>query len=107
MTSQLITPPDKIISDNSYLVINAVDSEIENLIIWLKTINDSYDIHFWHDRMSERDWAIELARKVRYVLANSNPVADLIRTELGSVPIIYWGSQYQYQTLVDYFISNK
>jgi hypothetical protein len=68
MPSQIITPPDVILSDRSVLLINALDNEVENLILFLRTIPQEYDIHLYHVEMfDDQDWVKNLVAKVSKV----------------------------------------
>lgn len=71
MSSQIITPPDKILGPNSFLVINAVDNEVDTLVLWLKTVPELYDIHLWHVQMPDADmWLLHVISGVNFILVN-------------------------------------
>lgn len=71
MSSQIITPPDKILSPHSYLVINAVDNDVDTLVLWLKTVPELYDIHLWHVQMPDSDmWLFHVISGVSFILVN-------------------------------------
>jgi hypothetical protein len=71
MPSQIITPPDVILSDRSVLLINALDNEVENLILFLRTIPQEYDIHLYHVEMfDDQDWVKNLVAKVKHIGLN-------------------------------------
>ena len=48
MPSQFITPPDHLPTKQNILIINALETELATLVLWLKTVSDEYDIHLYH-----------------------------------------------------------
>jgi hypothetical protein len=110
MTSRLITPPDKLISNDSYFIINAVDSDVEKLVMHLRTSSQVYDLHLYHSGMKEHlEWAKELARICKTIIINEN-FTPIIDDDLGDIldlrlkDIVYYGYTSDYNELVDYFI---
>lgn len=71
MPSQIITPPDIILTGTSILIINALDDEVENLILYLRTQQEEYDIHLYHAEMfDDKEWAIKVAKRCNHILLN-------------------------------------
>lgn len=71
MSSRIITPPDKFLTARSFLVINAIDTEIDTLVLWLKTVPETYDIHLWHVQMPDTEmWLYQVINGVQHVLIN-------------------------------------
>lgn len=71
MSSRIITPPDKFLTARSYLIINAIDTEIDTLVLWLKTVPETYDIHLWHVQMPDTEmWLYQVINGVQHVLIN-------------------------------------
>lgn len=110
MTSRLITPPDKLLSTESYFIINAVDSDVEKLVMHLRTSSQTYDLHLYHSGMHEHlEWARDLARVCKTIIINEN-FTPIIDDRLGDIldvrlnDIVYFGYTSDYNELVDYFI---
>lgn len=112
MSSQLITPPDQIDSGDAYLIINAVDEEIECLILWLKTVVDNYDIHLYNTNMPDTEWACSLASKVKHILVNDK-YTDLLDARLHRIldmrpeSVFFIGNNQKFKAPVEYFILNR
>jgi hypothetical protein len=111
MTSRLITPPDKLRSPNNFLICNAVDEDVDQLVMYLKTCPRTYDIHLYHSGMeSALEWVNDLAREVETVIINEkfyaildSKLQDIL--ELRQQSIVYYGESNNHLNLVDYFIS--
>jgi hypothetical protein len=111
MTSRLITPPDKLRSANNFLVCNAIDEDVDKLVMYLKTCPRTYDIHLYHSGMeSALDWVRDLAREVTTVIINEkfyavldSKLQDIL--ELRRQSIVFYGESTDHLNLVDYFIS--
>jgi len=112
MPSQLITPPDQIIEHPSYLIINAVDAQVESLVIYLKTTNKKYNIHLWHVEMEEEKWVLSVAQQVDLVLYNAkferfivDPLLSVLTDRFGTV--VSFGEEEDYKDLVDFFLKQS
>lgn len=113
MPSQLITPPDKIFEHPSYLIINAVDAEVDALVVWLKTDTNNYNIHLWHVEMDDEPWILKVVDTVDTILLNSkyisaikDPVQSHLQARIQSI-YTYGSEQSDYADLVDYFANHK
>lgn len=112
MSSQIITPPDKIFSPYSYLVINALDKDVDLLVLWLKTVPEKYDIHLYHQLMKESDfWLLETIAQVKVVLVNYEYLEHMsyhARRQLDRrLNWSYFGKGTDYPDLVQFFIQNR
>jgi len=113
MPSQLITPPDRIHSKHAFLIINAIDTSIETLVLWLQTVHDEYDLHLYHSKMiTYHDWAIQIAEWVPKILVEINHT-KYINARLQTVidrrsdSVTYFGPGTEYSELVQYFLRNR
>ena len=107
--SKIITPPDKIYSDNSFLVINAVDTYIDLLVLWLKLIPHKYDIHLWHLNMENtNNWLWESVCRTKCILVNNefkdNLQPAIINLINSQDHVHYFGINTDYKDLVKFFI---
>lgn len=113
MPSQLITPPDRIQSNHSYLIINAIDTSVDTLVLWLQTVPDEYDIHLYHsDMITYHDWAVQVAEWVPKILVEANYVKYLVerlQQVLDRRPdaVVHFGPGSAYPELVQYFLKNR
>lgn len=113
MPSQLITPPDRIQSAHGYLIINAIDTSVDTLILWLQTVPDEYDIHLYHSEMvTYHDWAVQVAEWVPKILVETNHVKYLVSRlhqvlERRSESVVHFGPGSEYPELVQYFLKNR
>lgn len=108
MPSRLITPPEKFDREDSYLIINALDAEVDTLVLWLKTVPIEYDFYFYHDQMPDKLWPEDLAYSVKKVLVNQEYENDLhsgLKYVLNDVRdrVVYFGLKTEYPILVKYF----
>lgn len=113
MPSQLITPPDRIISPQSFLIINAIDTSVDSLILWLQTVPEEYDIHLYHSEMiTYPDWAVQVAEVVPRILVEINHIkylVDRLRQVLTrrAESVVQFGPGTAYPELVQYFLKNR
>lgn len=113
MPSQLITPPDRIISPHSYLIVNAIDTSVDTLVLWLRTVPEEYDIHLYHSEMiTYHDWAVQVAEVVPRILVEKTHVkylADRLQQvlEKRSSAVTEFGPGSSYPELVQYFLKNR
>jgi hypothetical protein len=71
MPSQLITPPDLVLTNQSLLLLNILDSELANIVDWLKTTPVEYNIHLYHNEMTDHaDWVIDLAKRIPIMIVS-------------------------------------
>jgi len=71
MPSQFITPPDHLPTKHNILIINALETELATLVLWLKTVADEYDIHLYHSKMPETDWVVDVANKAHTIMLSN------------------------------------
>lgn len=111
MTIRIIMHPDILPTKNSLLIINALGSEIETLILWLKTVDLDLDIHLYHSQMPHSEWAVSTIESVDTVLISMNPgeeVDTAISTALAnkdSAKIVCFGKNQRYSDLIQYFLT--
>lgn len=110
--SRIITPPNKFFTEISCLVINALDNDVDLLVLWLKTVPEKFDVHLWHLYMSDTDfWLLETIQRVKFVLVNQQFEENLsyqIRNQLERRDHIhYFGPNTENQDLVQFFIRNR
>jgi len=111
--SRLITPPDKFFTDYSYLIINAIDTDIDLVALWLRTVPESYDLHLYHVEMKDDyySWLLETVMKVKFVLINTE-FYEHIGSEAKFIinnrqNTIFFGKDTAYRDLVQFFIQNR
>lgn len=112
MTTKFITPPDQIFEGNSVLILNALETELATLLIWLKTVDDSFDIHLYHSKMPETDWAIDVAKKSKFVVVSKVEESYLnqdIQDVLFEIKdkVYRFGPSAEYDDLVQLFLSKS
>ena len=112
MPSRIVTPPDHLPTKKNILIINALDTELATLVLWLKTVPDEYDIHLYHSQMPEDSWVATVFGSADQVLisqpempALNAVVKDLIATN--NSPIIYFGKNTEYPDLIQYFLIDQ
>lgn len=107
MPSNLITPPDIIHSNESILIINAIDSSIELLTLWLRSVPENYDVHLYHSEMKESTWVLELANWIPILLVEQNHIKYCL-PDLQAIfhrrthAVHYFGPGTKYPELVNY-----
>lgn len=113
MPSYLITPPDRRHSAQSYLIINALDSSINTVKLWLQSVPEEYDLHLYHSEMTTyHDWAVQIAEWVPKILIEKNHIKYMI-PRLQEVAkrrqnvVAYFGPDSEYPELVQYFLKNR
>lgn len=113
MSSRLITPPDKIFESPSCLIINAVDAEVDALVLYLRTDATAYNIHLWHVEMDDEPWILKVIDSVDTILLNSkfisaikDPVQGRLQQNIGKI-FTYGSEQSDYADPVDYFANFK
>ena len=112
MSSRIITPPDKFLTSTSYLIINAIDTEIDTLVLWLKTVPEKYDIHLWHSQMPETEmWLLQVINGSQHVLINKKFEKFLPQPVLKSLERKnnkdYFGVETQYPDLIQWFLKKR
>lgn len=111
MVSRIITPPDHIKSKQSFLVINAVQEELATLVLWMKTIAEPFDVHLYHNLMSDTDWALNVANTAETILVSKPNATDLepsIRQMLESNErVVYFGNGSEYPDLIHFFLTRN
>ena len=113
MPSQLITPPDKVFETPSYLIINAVDADVESLVVYIKANDNNYNIHLWHVEMNDEPWVLKVIDNVDTILLNSkfisaikDPVQGALQQHLDKI-YTYGSDQSDFIDLVDHFANFK
>lgn len=106
--SKIVTPPDIIPEDNIFLVVNAVPTDVEMVVKWLKITDKKYTIHLYHDGMSDLDWLADTASVAQTVLVNrTNTSMDSIAVLLDHVSKLTWtGTNQDYATVMDFLAKN-
>lgn len=113
MPSHLITPPDVIHLPNSFLVLNALDTNISTLSLWLQTVPEDYNIHLYHSEMyTYHDWAVQIASWAPKILVEKNHIKYLVPRVLESIDrrtdaVVYFGPGSEYPELIHYFLKNR
>lgn len=112
MPSRIITPPDQIKTRQNILVINATTVDLTNLVIWLKTVPDNFDVHLYHNQMPETDWALEVAETAETILVSKDNYLDLKPEILSMIDVlkdrvVYFGDNSDYPDLVHFFLTKK
>ena len=72
MPSKLITFPHAIHDPNSLLIVNATDSDIENLAVWLCSQDTEYNIHLYNGDPDSAPWSHNIAAMVKTVIVNDD-----------------------------------
>ena len=111
MVSRIITPPDHIKSNQSFLVINAVQEELATLVLWMKTIAEPFDVHLYHSQMSETDWALEVAETAETILV-SKPNSARLDPRIAQIlesnsRVVYFGNGTEYPDLIHFFLTKN
>lgn len=110
MSSQIVTPPDHIPSRNNILIINASSDQLTTLVLWLKTIHDSYDVHVWHSQMEDSsNWVFAVAQQADVILASKQNKKE-IPTELLNLfqnHIVWFGPETEFLDVIQYFLLKK
>jgi hypothetical protein len=110
MPSQIITPPDHIPSRNNILIINAHVDQLTTLVLWLKTVHDSYDIHVWHSHMEDAlNWVFNVAQQADVILASDQNSSEIPAEflDLFQNHIVWFGPGTEFSDVIQYFLSNK
>ena len=104
--------PDQIKSDDSMLIINALDNELETLILWLKTVDFDPDIHLYHALLPQASWAVEVANSVNNILLSTR-YKDLLDSSILEVLSLHkskvttFGPGSDYTDLLQYFLKTN
>lgn len=112
MTSRFITPPDQLIEGNSVLIINALETELAALLLWLKTVEHSFDIHLYHNKMPESEWAIDVAKKCKFIVV-SKVEESYLNHEIQNIlfelkdKVVRFGPSAEYDDLVQLFLARS
>lgn len=111
MASQIITAPDYIPGNgtgNSILILNSHKDQLTTLVLWLKTVRESYNIHLWHQFMPDTiGWAQRASDGVDVILAYKG---EYIPNEIKSYcedRIIWFGPDTEYPDLIHYFFEKE
>ena len=111
MSSRLITPPDLILENDPCVIINAVDSQVDTLYLYLKTSSDKRDIHLYHSGMPDTDWLLHLIDNVNTVLVNRDLVqlhSHTVQNSLANLTHLVWfGLNEDYKDPSDYFLNQN
>lgn len=111
MSSRIITPPDKFFTTNSYVILNARDREIDTLVLWLKTVPETYDVHLWHLYMPESElWLLQVMSKVHHVLVNReflDNLSPLVKRKLDHINHSFFGQDSEHLEVIHYFLRNR
>ena len=111
MPSQFITPPDHLPTKQNILIINALETELATLVLWLKTVPDEYDIHLYHSKMSDPNWVVTVAQQAHTILVST--VEELLTPRLTQVlvertdSVIKFGLNADFLDLIQFFLSTK
>jgi len=112
MPSQFITPPDHLPSKQNILIVNALESELATLVLWLKTVPDEYDIHLFHNEMPETDWVVDVAKQAKHIVIAKidedrmhDSLKEVIQDRVESVS--RFGANADYADLIQFFLTNK
>lgn len=114
MPSQIITPPDHLPGKNNILIINALETELATLVMWLKTVPEEYNIHIYHSGMvDDIDWVLKVIKEAEYVICARTDnhllderIIDLFLAEKkGSV--CFFGPNAQYTDLIQFFLEKR
>jgi hypothetical protein len=112
MNSRFITPPDHLPTEKNILIINALDTQLATLALWLKTVSDCYDIHLYHSQMPSSNWIIDVIAQADRILVSKPeiPALSLAVQELldaNNQRIVYFGTNTDYPDLIQYFLINR
>jgi hypothetical protein len=112
MPSQFITPPDHLPSKQNILIVNALESELATLVLWLKTVSDEYNIHLFHNEMPETDWAVAVAEQAEHIVIAKidedrmhDSLKEVIKDRAECVS--RFGADTDYADLIQFFLTNK
>lgn len=110
MPSKLITPPNVLDDQDSILIVNAYDRDIELLVLWLQHVRANLNIYLYHSLMPEYEWSIDRIVNSSRVLVNNQYSENLTQQQLLSLEsrtnVYYYGNKCQYQDLLSYFTEN-
>lgn len=112
MPSRIITPPDHFPTKNNLLIINALDSEVVTLVLWLKTIPESFDIHLYHNQMDEDQWLLNAIVDADQILVSEPELAGIKSAvkkllDANKERIIYFGKNTEFPDLIHFFLSKR
>lgn len=113
MASNLITPPDHIVSGHSMMIINAKTTALDTVVLWLRTVTDEYDLHLYHSQMTQQDaWAVTVAMSVTKILvcrslAKYHCVKLQQALDNRTQSIVDYGPDTVYPELIHYFLKNR
>ena len=74
VNTNFITPPD-ILADktHSVLLIDVLDFDVEELMTWTETADESYNIYLYNESMNNTEWLFTVAKQVDAVIVNLLP----------------------------------
>jgi hypothetical protein len=106
--SKVVTPPDIIIEDTVYLIVNADVSDIEMVANWLRIKDKQFTMHLYHDGMADLDWLRSVGKSASTVLVNRHGSdRSCIDTLLDFNEKIKWfGNNQLHTTATDYLVKN-
>jgi len=112
MPSQFITPPDHLPTKQNILIINALETELATLVLWLKTVSDEYDIHLYHSKMPETDWVVAVAQQAHTILLSNIEESTLTPSLTQALAdrndaVVRFGPSADFLDLIQFFLSTK
>ena len=112
MPSQFITPPDHLTTKQNILIVNALETELATLVLWLKTVPNEYDIHLFHNEMPEIDWAVDVAKQATHIVIakiDEDSMPDGLKQVIQDRAecVSRFGANTDYADLIQYFLTNK
>ena len=106
--SKVVTPPDIVIEDTVYLIVNADVSDIEMVANWLRINDKQFTMHLYHDGMDDLNWLRSVCPLAATVLVNRGSTdRSCIDALLDFNEKIKWfGSNQLHTTATDYLVKN-
>jgi len=108
MPSNIVTPPDIVLEENSFLIINATTDEVDLLVRWIKTSIEDYSVHLYHEGMDDTEWLAKVSKGVNHVLVSRDRTpAEMLTPILDYVAKITWfGKNQVYSEPLEYFLKH-
>ena len=115
MSSQIITPPDHLPTTGNIVILNALEQELATLVMWLKTVPEEFNIHIFHNGMTDDvDWAVRVCEQAEFILVsyldanNLDPkIISVLSSENRKSQIFSFGPNAQFTDLIQFFLSHK
>ena len=106
--SKVVTPPDIIAEDLTYLIVNATVDDLKMLSYWLHSEEKDYTIHLYHDGMEDHEWLNSVAKLSKHILVNKTiSTANTISPIFDYVSKIVWfGENETHARAINYFLDN-